>query len=368
MKKGLTFIFILLSSFFLYSCENGNREFKGDTIYSMNTSISISVPKDITSNANYEIVFNEVKETFEFLHALTDNFNDGSNNKDVISSIFYINEVLKNSLEETETFEINFELFEMLNTAKELEELTNGYFNISIGRIIDIWKENVITYDGEFVPESIILETLEEASEIEVVRNAFTLLEEDNQYYVTIDTRVQIDLGAIAKGYGLEKAVEIFAGNNKANMVIEQYIISAGTSSLAVGNNPNRDNGFYRIGLINPNKWDDFINPYYGIINAKETKITTSGNYIQSIIGEDEKLYHHLISPLEKQPVNYYQTLTIIDQMDAGRADALSTALYLMDEEKLETFLSQNQYEVITFSNNSYKHYNQSHEIEDRLS
>src|SRR5690554_6014506 len=122
MKKGLTFIFILLSSFFLYSCENGNREFKGDTIYSMNTSISISVPKDITSNANYEIVFNEVKETFEFLHALTDNFNDGSNNKDVINSIFYINEVLKNSLEETETFEINFELFEMLNTAKEVEE------------------------------------------------------------------------------------------------------------------------------------------------------------------------------------------------------------------------------------------------------
>lgn len=367
MKKGLTFILVLLSSFFLYSCEKGNKEFKGDTIYSMNTSISISVPKDIMSNANYEIVFNEVEEMFDFLHALTDNFADGSNHKDVINSIFYINEVLKTSSETFETFEINFDLYEMLNTAKEVEELTNGYFNVSTGEIIEIWKENVITYDGDFVPESVVIDTQEAVSEIEVIRNSFTLTQVDNRYYVTLDSRVQIDLGSIAKGYALEKTVDIFAGNNSTGMLIEQYIISAGTSSLAVGNNPNRENGFYRIGLINPNKWDDFINPYYGIISAKETKITTSGNYMQNIIGEDGILYHHLISPLEKRPVNYYQTLTIIDQMDAGRADALTTALYLMDEETLETFLSINQYEVITFSNNSYKHYNQKHEIEDKL-
>lgn len=355
MKKGLTLFLIVFSSFFLIACTNNEEPYVPADFYAMNTIISVSVPADIQEEENFIKAHEEMKNIFDYLHFLTDNYNQVEDGR-VINSIYNINEKLMNSELLYEEFEINFELYEMLAIGEEVENLTNGYFNLSIGHIIDIWKSEVIT-KTDIVSNEIINDVIEQVNKIEVVRNSYTLSEVNNKYYVKVDTRVKLDLGAVAKGYALEKAIDIFR-----KYEITSYIISAGSSSIALGEKTTGD-GTYTIGLINPEKtWT-----FYAIASAKNTSATTSGNYEQSAYDEDGNIYHHLISPITKRPESYYGTLTVLSNEHAAKIDALTTGLYLMDVETRDQFLVEHPYETLSYNNNSYDHINPKHEVTSRL-
>lgn len=356
MKKGLTLILVIISSFFLIACGNERVRYVAEDFYSMNTIISITVPENIKEEQKYLDAHYETKIMFDYIHNLTDNFREYSG-VDVINSIYTINNTLLNSEEDFELFEIDFELYEMLEMSLEIENLTNGYFNITIGKIIDLWKENVVSKTG-VVSNEIINDTLSRVNAIDVVRNAYTLSADNNKYYVEIDTRVKLDLGAVAKGYALEKAIEIFEEHE-----ITDYIINAGSSSIGLGEKQSATNGNYRVGLINPDKtWT-----FYAIASVKNNIVTTSGSYEQFAVDEDGNVYHHLISPITKKPENYYGTVTVISREHAGKMDALTTAIYLMDPSLREEFLSSNDYETLSYRNGIFEHINPKNEVENKV-
>src|SRR5690554_1918928 len=125
MKKGLTFVLILISSFFLIACGNERVKYLAEDFYSMNTIISITVPEEMKEDENYKNAHLEVREMFDFIHDLTDNFTIIESHK-VINSIYDINDTLVNSSEQFHQFEINFELYEILQISQEMENLTDG--------------------------------------------------------------------------------------------------------------------------------------------------------------------------------------------------------------------------------------------------
>jgi thiamine biosynthesis lipoprotein len=180
--------------------------------------------------------------------------------------------------------------------------------------------------------------------------NSISLEEEQSKYYVTFSGEdIKVDLGAISKGYATQKVYEYINA-----LDIKNYSISSGTSSIVLGENQNRaeENFVFYVSLANPYQTEILDKDTYGTVKVKNLSVTTSGNYEQYVLYQGQR-YHHIVSPFEKMPVQYYHTITILGE-DAGLLDALSTALFSMPPEEMSAWLTEYQetldIEVIRFN------------------
>src|SRR5690606_18338649 len=98
-------------------------------------STTISVTMYVEPERKQEIMEN-VEEILYFYHDLTDNFKLKSG----VNNITYINNQAAAS-DGAATVEIEKELYNILELGLQVQEETNGYFDIAMGEIIDIWKE-----------------------------------------------------------------------------------------------------------------------------------------------------------------------------------------------------------------------------------
>ncbi len=356
MKKIWMILNLIFLSVLFSACTPDELIFSDQSIAisSMGTFVSgtVSAPQ-----STWASTYQEIKDMYEFYHKLTDNYGGHEG----VKGVYYINDLVKTT-QTDQTVEIEKELYDILKLSLELHILTDGYFDISIGRIVDVWKELIDTYDypGQEVPQTLVEHALSVVENIPVIEDAVTISKEADKYYVTLKYGAKIDLGAIAKGY-----VTQLAANHLKSKGYDTFIISGGGSSMLYGEgNPRTDDGSYRTGLINP---QDVINNLnilgyrpknYGIYTSTNYNVTTSGSYNQFVVSE-EVMYHHIISPKTKAPANYYLTVSIVGT-DAGLNDALSTALFNMPPEVLSAFVDTHALEVYTYLfNNSFESYNQ---------
>lgn len=330
MKKGWLLINLIFMAAVLFACDKPVVNEKAvHRIYVMDTEVVVDLTySDVEDKTKHFLAIESIYNTYD---RLSDNFkaHDGVNNIYTINHLTDLSEV-------STTVEIEKELYELLIYAYNIQKQSNGYFDISIGKIIDVWKSLISEYQAayELVPEAVILETIEAASQIEIIEDPLTLFIEDGKYFVTVKKGAKLDLGAIAKGYATQKVNEYLKENE-----IYNYMVSGGSSSLILGVK-NEKTPDYKIGLVNPLYNDDPYNeiPNYGVVTAKNTSITTSGSNIQKVLDEKGNWYHHIISPITKKPENIYYSISLISE-DAALLDAYSTLLFNMPIEEIEIFL-----------------------------
>lgn len=322
----------------------------------MGTAVSVTI--DLEIKEAYEKHYKFIEDTFDFYHVLADNETDkiklDSNSLYQLTSennVYKINSKIASSDNLEETFEVQKELYELVyfGLLMEQETVIDGvqYFSISLGNIIDKWK-SVIREKNDLTQEEIndkINKIKSEIEKIEEVNRPIIIKEAEGKYFLTIKKGAKIDLGALAKGYALE-LVRKYLEEQK----VTSYLISAGSSSMIMGSNYKKTSKKYLIGLVDPLKTKE----YYGTVELENNGITTSGNheqFVEFIKGDEKQIYHHIVSPKEKMPLNYYHTVTLISK-DVAKADALTTAMFNMPKEVLDKFIKENQYEVIYYENN----------------
>lgn len=343
MIKKINLIFIVLAIFILTSCAQYER--LNQNIFSMGTVVNVKI--DYKNKNKAETHFSEIKAIFEKYHNLATHDEpsfDGEHN------VYYVNETIENSINEEETIEISKELYELIDFALEIESLTTiegvKYFDISMGKIIDQWK-NFLTLDLSVITEAEqkekLLEVLEAVSKMDLIKDGVHIKEENQKYFITVKKGVKIDLGAIAKGYALEESKKYLKEHE-----INTYLINAGGSSIYAGINKRKSNQKYLIGLEDPVKSLNYKTGFYAKVNISNQGITTSGNHNQFVkmTGEDKTyIYHHIISPQTKKPEAYYHSITLFEN-NLALADGLTTAMFNMPKEVLKTFLEDKTYVV----------------------
>jgi thiamine biosynthesis lipoprotein len=140
---------------------------------------------------------------------------------------------------------------------------------------------------------------------------------------------MRLDLGGIAKGYAADKAVAI-----AKNCGIQRAIIDLGGNIFALGEKA--DGAPFRIGVQNP---AFKRGEYAGVVFARNQTLVTSGVYERFFI-LDDKRYHHILSTETGYPVdNGLASVTIIGRVSMD-ADALSTTLFALGEERGTALLS----------------------------
>jgi len=127
---------------------------------------------------------------------------------------------------------------------------------------------------------------------------------------------VRIDLGGIAKGYAVDRAIEIVR-----QCGISQAMISAGGDSRIIGDRGGRP---WMIGIQHPR------DPA-GIalrVPLSETAVSTSGDYERFFIENGERV-HHIINPATGRSAKNSWSATVTGP-NAMTTDALSTTIFIL--------------------------------------
>ncbi len=380
--KKIGMMVIVFAIAITFSACDTSEEMHSITFYDyMYTSITVSL---YATENEADTHFEKINDMYKMYDALTNNYEGLPSDTSYLENIYTINQ------QKDVTLEIDVELYELIQEALSIQELTEGYFNIGLGKPVKAWKTlisntpkdvtvgshlYVRTYDSTPIYETYEVAEITETTyalsdgettdvydvnkliyDIEVTENAFDqtmatidamsienndiLLEEaNNAYYITISgSDIELDVGAFSKGYTTEKVKQYLLEQDVA-----YFSISAGSSTISVGQNINRpsQDEVYIVSLTDPITSLPFFKEPYGIIHIKNQSLATSGNFEQYSMYEGKR-YHHLISPFTLSPTHDYAALTIIGD-DAGLLDALSTALFVMPKDVFDRFMETHQ-------------------------
>lgn len=221
------------------------------------------------------------------------------------------------------------EICSLIRAAQAFSAATAGAFDITIAPVVSAWG---FTEGSHQVPEKKQLEQLLTS----VGSNHVTLTEDT----VTLTPGTQIDLGGIAKGYASDRLAELFAQQQT-----ERGWVSLGGNVLAWGDRP--DGSPWKVGIQDPKQPTE--EALVGMVGLENAYAVTSGGY-QRFFEEHGKIYHHIIDPATGYPADSGLTsVTVVAGCEAKgngtMCDALSTALFIMGEEKALDFWRSSQYD-----------------------
>lgn len=148
---------------------------------------------------------------------------------------------------------------------------------------------------------------------------------------VMLPAGMELDFGAVGKGYTGDILVELLEERG-----ITSALLDLGGNIQAVGSKP--DGSDWRVGLRDP-----FGGEYLGVLEISDLAVVTSGNYERYFVGEDGKVYGHIIDPVTGYPAESGLASVTVIAREGKICDALSTALFVMGEEKAAAYWRQHQ-------------------------
>lgn len=209
----------------------------------------------------------------------------------------------------------------LLQIAKDLNQETNGLFDITVYPAVKTWG---FTRDKNRVPNTEELTTLLPL----IDSNAIQI--RDNT--VTLKKGMEIDLGGIAKGY---------AADTVANLLEEKGctggILSFGGNVKTIGTKP--DGSLFQVAIQDPN---NATNALGTLSVGGNTAVVTSGDS-QRYFEQDGVKYHHILDPRTAAPAKSDLSSVTVVCASATRADAFATALYIMGLEEGLSFVNQKE-------------------------
>lgn len=240
-------------------------------------------------------------------------------------------------------FKASDDLYYLIKLAVQYAELTNGKFEPTIGPLIDLWGDT----NREITPPT--KEQIEQISSL-IDYRLIEFNDENQTIYLPLKG-MQIDLGAISKGYAADLLKDIIK-----SLGYKHAIINLGGNIMTIGQrHAKNDFGTYdwRIGLTNPKKkLSENEDSQIGIFSIIDKTIVSSGTYERYWIDENTgKHYHHILDPATGYPVDNNVEMVSVITENSAIADALSTSLLILGiEEGLKLVNQLDGVEAIYFT------------------
>ena len=204
------------------------------------------------------------------------------------------------------------EIESMLREITQLSEQSNGLFNPAIGGLVKLWGFHADEFKP-VLPDEKQLATLVTA---QPRMRDITISRVTEQKVTHFEARssnpsAQLDLGGYAKGYALDRAVELLKQQG-----IHNALINIGGNVIALGTHGDRS---WRVGIQHPRK----PGPIATLELHDGEAIGTSGDY-QRYFELNGKRYCHVIDPRTGQPVQGVEAVTVLTR--GNHAGVLSDA------------------------------------------
>jgi thiamine biosynthesis lipoprotein len=215
-------------------------------------------------------------------------------------------------LNKTGYLKASIEAFYIIKKSKELYQASDGAFDITVAPLADLWGFSNKKY---ILPKK---EDIQDA--LKLVGSDKIILNESNNVIKFKFPGMKVDLGAIAKGYAVDCAVE-----KLRQAGIKSCLINAGGQVYCLGDKFTKP---WKIAVQNPR--GKGIIDYLELINKA---ISTSGDYRQYFI-VDGKKYAHILNPKTGHPADSGLAGVTVVADDGLTADALSTAIFVLGKDR----------------------------------
>ncbi|MCL2708833.1 MAG: FAD:protein FMN transferase [Defluviitaleaceae bacterium] len=261
------------------------------------------------------VVFGELAK----LHELYDIYGDGGN--DGLLSLNKNAGVAATGADEA--------VIELLKFGAYVNKETDGAVNIAIGPVTSLWKKARVEalYDPErAAPPD--YGTLAEAAKLTEI-NGLIINEANGTVFLT-KPGMSVDVGALAKGFAAERAMDLAVGAG-----LKSGLLNAGGNIVAVGKPIERGRNGWIVGVTDPVTRGEGGEPLE-LIAISGVSVVTSGGSERFFIA-DGRRYNHIIDPKTLFPAENYLSVTVIHDRSSV-AEMLSTALFIFDVAEGEAF------------------------------
>ncbi|MDR0821919.1 MAG: FAD:protein FMN transferase [Oscillospiraceae bacterium] len=282
------------------------------------TYADVTVYADSRSSADKAIEFLHAElKTYDRQFDIYNNYpNSGANNLKTINDNAGIQPV-----------EVSPTIIELLTFCKDMYTATNGAANAAMGSVLSLWhtarEYSSANSDNAYVPTTAELEAAAKLTDWDDI----AIDSKSNTVFIT-KAGMSLDVGAIAKGWAAGRAVQ----NLKAADIsgFHSLLLSFGGNVVPCGLPPNRES--WVVGIQDPVVGiDEATRGIIETVSITNEAVVSSGDY-QRYYTVDNTRYNHIIDPDTLFPATRYAQVTVLHP-DSGVADALSTALFILDEE-----------------------------------
>lgn len=311
MKKFVSVILSFALVLCLVSCSGAlkpKEKFKASFIDLFDTASTIIAYDNSQQefDRKYQMLYEELK-TYDQLY-------DIYNEYDGVTNLCTVNKTASKS-----PVKVDKKIIDMLKYGKQVYKITNGKTNICMGAVLKLWhnereyaKDNP---DDARLPDAELLKQMSKHTDID----SLVIDEENNTVFFT-DELLQLDVGAVAKGYAV-RCITQYAKDN----LWSDAAISIGGNVSTYGYKNSDGKTKWAIGIENPDLTAD---DYLLMLDITDKSIVTSGDYQRYYYVGDKK-YCHIINPDTLMPSEYVASVSVICD-DSALGDAMSTALFNM--------------------------------------
>jgi thiamine biosynthesis lipoprotein len=209
---------------------------------------------------------------------------------------------------------VSRELLEVSMLAREISELTNGAFDVTVGPLVNLWG---------FGPD-VNRDQVPSAEQIKQARQRVGyqhLAINPEQSSLRRDTAIYVDLSGIAKGYVVDQVAAYFD-----SIGVGSYFLEIGGELRIKGLKPGGQS--WIPALERP---VDTAPQIFAMLDSRgeELALAGSGDY-RNYFEQDGVRYSHEIDPRSGESIRHNLAAVYVINRSTARADALATALLVM--------------------------------------
>lgn len=225
---------------------------------------------------------------------------------------------------------------EVIEKGLEYGTLSNGVFDITIGKATDLWNFHDFQIEEASDSETENDKEADPLPDPELLKEAvshvdYRKVKVDDDQVALQDPEMEIDLGGIAKGYIADHLTRWLEERGVVSAVIDLggNIVAIGGKSAGLLELPKQD---FTIGIKDPKSESGQL---LGVFSCSDKTVVTSGTYERYVV-KDGKKYHHILNPKTGWPADTdVDSVTIITEKNhAVDADGLSTTCLALGVEK----------------------------------
>ena len=200
-------------------------------------------------------------------------------------------------------------------------ESSNGAFDPCLGAAVNLWdvKNRSVPPDESQVRQL-------------VSRDLYRSVDLDQYHGEPVvrltDESAMLDLGGIAKGYGVDRAVQ-----SLREWGIEDALVNAGGDLYAMGESEDKDP--WSIGVRSPFDPSKVTHKF----DLTDEAVATSGDYLQNF-KHAGATYHHLLDPVTASPRDTEVHSVTVAADNCMAADAAATAVFGMNSDRAQQLLA----------------------------
>ncbi|WDP91607.1 MAG: FAD:protein FMN transferase [Desulfobacter sp.] len=211
-------------------------------------------------------------------------------------------------------FKLSTDFSRVLEQCRRLHALSGGAWDGTVKPLVDLWGFGV----RDKAPALPAPREIKAA----LARTGFDKLVLKGRTLTKTEAGLTLDLGSIAKGYGVDEIARLFPDAG-----ITDYLIEIG-GELA-GGGRNIKGKPWSVGISRPVK-GTVNSGLYRVVTLDNMAIATSGNY-RNFFEINGKTYSHIIHPDTGYPVDNRVVSASVIAKNCTIADGLATALMVMD-------------------------------------